>query len=448
MNHWLKFLQAQIARTGLIATLVRGAGAALTVQGINVGLNYLTQVLLARWLGASDYGVLEYVSTVSLMLGFIASLGLPAIVLRFMAEYVAQQDWGRLRGLIWGSWWQTALAGVGLAGLSSVAILIWHQYRPIQILLPLLLSVAMIPLITLMRVQLEMSRGLRRIVLAYAPSLIGFPLLLLLELLIWRSFYPLTSVVTLMLSIAAIGVALTGQLFLFWRGLPPQVHQTRPVYTPIRQWLRLALPLLFIDGSFLLLNQTDTLMIAGFYNSEAVGIYSAAFKTAGWVNFVLAAVNAIAAPMFAALYAQNNRAELQRLVSTIACWIFYPSLLLGLSLMMFAEPVLALFGPEFVTAKWAMMALILGQLVNVGCGSVGYLLNMTGHQNQCALVVGCSALLNVTLNLIGIPLFGILGAALATAISMMVWNIWMNVLVVKYLGVNPSIVAAIKRASS
>lgn len=434
----------QIPSGGLIATFLRGASAALSVQIASVGVGYVTQVLLARWLGATEYGVLEYVTTISLVLGFVASLGLPAIVLRFVAEYRVKQDWARLRGLVIGSWWQTLGAGVILALLGTAVI--WAGASSIPHRAALLWAIWTVPGVALIRVQLETVRGLRRIGLAYAPSLVVLPLLLLLEIVLWRLFYPgyeLSSAVVVALSLLAMLLVLLGQRLLFWRGLPPQVHQAQAVYPALAQWLKLALPLLLIDGSFLVLNQTDTLMLAGLRDSEAVGIYSAAFKTAGWVSFVLIAVNAIAAPMFATLYAEAKLTELQRLVSTIARWMFYPALAVALGLILLAEPVLLLFGPEFTAARWALTALCLGQLVNVGCGSVGYLLTMTGHQNQCARVVGWSALLNLLLNLIGIPLLGTVGAALATAISMAVWNLWMNQLVVKYLGVNPSIWAAL-----
>jgi len=191
------------------------------------------------------------------------------------------------------------------------------------------------------------------------------------------------------------------------------------------------------------LRQTDTLMIGMMVGTSSVGIYAAALETSAWVNFVLLAVNSIAAPMFAALYVEGDRANLQRLAATVARWMFPLALLVSVGLMVFADPILGLFGAEFGAAKPAMLWLIGGQLVNVGAGSVGYLLTMTGHQNQCAIAVGCSAVLNFGLNLVLIPQFGLVGAAIATAICMSVWNLWLHVLVVKHLGIRPSIWAAV-----
>ena len=132
------------------------------------------------------------------------------------------------------------------------------------------------------------------------------------------------------------------------------------------------------------------------------------------------------------------------MTATVARWLFYPSLILAILLIVFADRVLGLFGSEFVAARGEMTVLILGQLVNVGAGSVGYLMKMTGHHNQCAYVFGFSAILNLLLNAILIPFWGIMGAAIATALSMAIWNIWLHQLVVKYLGVKPSIVGTFK----
>lgn len=429
----------------LLKTLVRGAGVALLTQTISVGITYFSQVLFARWMGATQFGVFEYVTTISLVLGFVGGLGLSSVALRFISAYSVQQAWGQLRGVIWGSWWQTALASVGLAILGTGFLWWRHTLSPIDHLTSLILGLWAVPLVALLKLQLEMGRAIRRIGLAYAPSLVVYPALLLLGTVIWVSLQKsLTSAALLGISLWTMLCVLAIQLVFLRRGFVPEIHTAKPVYA-FRQWLQVALPLLFIDGSFMVLNQTDTLMIGAMLNPESVGIYSAAFKTAAWVNFILASVNAIAAPMFAALYAQGKQAELQQLVSTIARWIFYPALTVAIGISLFAEPILGLFGTEFTAAKWAMIVLAIGQLVNVGAGSVGYLLNMTGHHNQCAFVVGCSAVLNLGLNWIGIPQFGILGAAFATAISMSLWNVWLNRLVVKHLSIDPSIVAALRR---
>ena len=434
-------LWKRLQRPSNFTTLLRGAATALLIQTGSISLIYLLQVVLGRWMGAAAYGTYEYVITLATVLAFVAAMGLPGASLRFISEYSVKQDWAHLRGVILGSWAQVAIAS-SLLAIGGTCVLSWmHSNQELDNPIPLILGMWAVPLIALMRLQLEMGRGIKRIALAYVPSLIWHPLLLLLAAYWMQQQQTLTSTSAIGLSLYCLAFVVGIQLLLFQRGLPNAVQQVRPAFAP-RKWLRVSLPLMFIDGSFLILNQTDTLMIGSLLDPAEVGVYSAALKTAAWVNFVLISVNAIAAPMFATLHAQGDRQGLQRLVSVISRCIFFPALLIAGGLVLFAEPILSLFGKEFGAAKLPMMILAIGQLVNVGAGAVGYLLNMTGHQNQCAKVVGCCAILNLFLNWISIPYLGILGAAIATAISMSLWNIWMNALVVKHLGVNPSIVAA------
>ncbi len=420
--------------------LLRGASAALGVQVVALGLDYIARIFLARWMGVEQYGGFEYILNLGMFLAFFASLGLPSAALRFVPQYLASQQWGHLRGLIWGSWLGTAIASLTLAlGATGLAVLLKVERSS-----PLLLGLWLVPLLALTRLQLEMTRATQRMVLAYAPSLIGGPLLLLVGGYGLRRWGTVTREGAIALLAAASTILLIGQLWLFARALSPKLHAAAPIFA-VRQWLGVALPLLFIDGSFVVLNQTDLLMLGSLAGETAVGLYAAALKTAAWVGFVLMAVNATAAPLFSSLYSTGDRSGLQHVVSTVARWMFPVALAVGLGLMLFAQPILALFGPEFTQARGALLVLVLGQWVNVGAGSVGYLLIMTGHHRYCAIAMGTSAVLNVGFNAIGIPLMGIEGAAIATASCTALWNIWLYRAVVHHLGINPSIWGALVR---
>ena len=427
-----KFVKSQ-----LLSSLLRGTAIALAIQLLGIAVTYMMEVLLARWMGAVQYGVYDYVISIGTLLGFIAGLGLPNSLLRFIPEYIVRQDWGKLRGIVWGSWRYVFLSSV-LVALVGVAILVSRdKYNSDVAFTTFLLGLSIIPLQALVRHQREMSRGIKHMTLAYLPFMVMSPLLI-----IAGGFYyqdRLSSNKAIAITCLSLSLVLALQLWIFNRQLPKQCQLTPAIYSR-REWFAVAIPLLFNDSGFVVLSQTDTIMTGAILGSFHVGIYSAAFKTAAGVSFILGAVNAIAAPMFATLYAQEDYEGLQKLTATVARWMFYPTLFFALLLIIFGDRVLGLFGEEFIAARWSMTILILGQLVNVGAGSVGYLMQMTGHHKQCAYVIGCSAILNLILNSILIPTVGIMGAAIATSLTMALWNIWLHQLVVKYLGVQPSII--------
>ncbi|MEL6382463.1 MAG: flippase [Cyanobacteria bacterium J06626_18] len=428
----------------IIAQLLRGAGAALTVQMVSAGVLYSAQVLLARWMGTAAYGIYEYATTISILGAFVAGFGLPTVVLRFIPTYTAKGDWAHLRGLLKSSWQQTLIVSL-LTSLGGTVILL--GLNALQSLgaytIPIGISIWTIPIAALINLQKETIRAFRQIILSYAPSMIMQPLLLTSMAAVWQLHQELTSTIAIVLFLFASVLALTLQWLMFQQHLDVKIRNAKPAYA-VGLWWRVALPLILLGGSHIVLSQMDTLMIGAFLDAEQVGIYSAAAKTSAWVPFILLAVNAVAAPLIASLYAQGDRQGLQQLVSTIAQWMFYPALVTGVGLAVLAEPILQLFGSDFIAARGALVVLILGQLVNVGAGSVGYLMTMTGHQMQSLWVMSISALVNAILNVIGIQVWGIVGAAIATAFSMALWNVWLYVLVVRQLGVRPSILDALR----
>ncbi|HHP7245680.1 MAG TPA: flippase [Elainellaceae cyanobacterium] len=425
-------------------SLAKGAGIALLAQILGVGIGYGTQLLLTRWMGASGYGAYDFAITLGNFTAFLAGFGLPKVLLRFIPVYIITQDWNRLRGIIWGSWWQTCINGLLLAAVGTVLVQRLDAQIGGSYTVLIIAGLWTVPLQALMNLHVEMSRGIERIGLAYMPWLVAWPLLLLLGAIAWRqSGQSLTGISAIALSMGALAIAIGIQLWQFRHHISTKLRSVAPTYD-IRLWLMTALPLIFIDGSSVILNQTDILMLGTLSGTQSVGIYSAALKTASWVSLVLVAVNAIAAPNFAKLYAQGDRQTLQKVVSTVAYWIFIPAFILTLGLILFAVPILHWFGDEFEGARWSLITLAIGQLVNVGSGSVGYLMMMTGHQNQMAQVFAASAVVNLVLNAIAIPHIGILGASLATAFSMSLWNLWLYALVVKHVGVRPSIWAAVR----
>jgi O-antigen/teichoic acid export membrane protein len=95
-----------------------------------------------------------------------------------------------------------------------------------------------------------------------------------------------------------------------------------------------------------------------------------------------------------------------------------------------------MFGPEFPSAQPGLIILVLGQTINVVMGPVALLLVMTGHEREVAVATALSAALNIALNLVMIPAWGLMGTSLAVAISVSVWNILLAVRVRRRLGLH------------
>ena len=103
---------------------------------------------------------------------------------------------------------------------------------------------------------------------------------------------------------------------------------------------------------------------------------------------------------------------------------------------MLGKWVLSFFGADFVNGYMALVVLTVGQVARALFGSVGFLMTMTGHGRETAYVFGLSVVLNIGLNAFLIPPFGMAGAAFATALTTILWNVLLFVYVLNRLGIN------------
>ncbi len=100
-------LRALVARLleGERSALTRLAGTAFLVRAASAVIAYVSQILMARWMGAFEFGIYVYVWTWAVMLGMLAPLGLGSAAQRFLPEYMERSQHGMLKGFLNGGRW-------------------------------------------------------------------------------------------------------------------------------------------------------------------------------------------------------------------------------------------------------------------------------------------------------------------------------------------------------
>ena len=141
-----------------------------------------------------------------------------------------------------------------------------------------------------------------------------------------------------------------------------------------------------------------------------------------FASIILFSINSIVAPKISELFSQENFIELRKIIKTSSKLMFFLTIPVLILILLFSEFILSFFGEQFVSGVLCLNILIAGQLINVLCGSVGYILNMTEHQNVFKWIIIFSVIINIVLNLVLIPSYGIFGAAFASMISLILWN--------------------------
>jgi O-antigen/teichoic acid export membrane protein len=435
-------LRKRIGSRDLLEILVRGASIALLIQVAGNAIGYIAQILLARWLGVAYYGNYTYLITWVQVFTIGALMGMGFGMVRFIPEYSLLQDRERLRGILL---WSRSLVFTAGMVLAAASLLILLLVQPVHTsFLTLLLASLLIPLIALSEVQTQIIRSAKRIGWAYAPPILLLPLLMMaVAVYFLHRMEVLTDTETITATAIALCIIIAVQGIVIHRLFTGLTRNVRAAYD-VRKWFAISIPLLANSVLSVLLLRVDTLVVGFLLGSEEVGIYGAAVKTATIISLGLLAANTIAGPMIASAYTRRDMEGLQDLVSLTTLGSFAISLVIGAGVILFSGPLLEAFGGEFIRARLPLFILIAGQLVNVGSGSVGLLLVLTGYEKQSMFMLGwCTLAASVACFLV-IPSYGITGAAAVSMLGVSLWNIWSYQLVVKNLGIRPSVFFAWK----
>ncbi len=432
----LSKLSGVLRREGNLGSVLRGAGMVMGIRIAGAGIAYGSQVLLARWMGPSEFGIYIYAWTWITLLALLAPIGLTISMVKFIAQYMATKDWGLIAGII--RWSRNFVAGTSLLIAAAGVLFVYLNQSWIaqHYITPFYIAFASLPVFALLALCSGMARGFGWLGLAYSPQYLVRAGLLIVVVGILVAFgSSATAVMVLAVAWLACIVALGAQILIFRRRIPHEVVQSAPAYKrPF--WFRVSVSMFFIDAFSLILYNTDVVMVGMLLPPDRVAIYNAALRTATLVSFIHDGVVALAASRFSAMFAQNKRRELQSLVRGIILLTLCMSLGVAAVLIGFGHTILGLFGPEFQAGYPVLVVLIMGHLVLWSFASLGEVLNMTGNEKATAIVFGCAALVNLVLNAILIPRYGLIGAAFATATSMALITLPVMVLAWRRLGIS------------
>ena len=187
--------------------------------------------------------------------------------------------------------------------------------------------------------------------------------------------------------------------------------------------VKYSLPVLISNSMLLLIQWIDIIILGYFETSNTVGIYSVVMKISLFSSVILFSINSIVASEFSRLYSLDKMVDLRVLIRKSSKIIFFITIPVLILIVYFSKSILGYFGYEFIMANKTLYILVAGQFINVLCGSVGYILMMTEKQNIFKNIMIFTTSVNIILNIVLIPKYGINGAAIASSISLILWNV-------------------------
>jgi len=277
------------------------------------------------------------------------------------------------------------------------------------------------------------------IVRAQIPDLVLRPLgVIAVVMVLWFSGFVVSGrdamVITVVVSL--LGVALS----MVWlkKSFPARVWHAPRIFQRL-EWRKISTPLLFVSGANLLLTQIDILMLGVLQSTDQSGVYAIASRLSAMSIFATIALASFGAPLVAELYSQNKLDDLARISKTMARVAFAFLVPAVTVLVLFGEYILNLFGAAFAEAYLPLLILIGGQVLAACFGASAVILTMTAHEKIAARILMLSVVGNVVLNAAFIPLYGMMGAAIATALTLAFPIVIMSFIVRSRLGINSTI---------
>jgi O-antigen/teichoic acid export membrane protein len=396
-----------------------------------VAASYLFKIYLARVLGAEALGVYALGMTAGGLVSIAGVAGAAQTASRFVAAYLSSGQTRKLGRFLWFGAIALLVTNVVVGCLMVlarrlIAFRIYHTPALARYMHFFAAIMVLGALTTFLGHALAGYKDVaRRTVIT---NFIGTPATMLFSVALLSLGLGLWGYLTAQVLSALLMLVLLARAV--WKLTPKTARHPTPERGTVRsplfepEVISFGAILIAMQALEFLSGQTDRIMLGIYLNAREVGIYSVAASMVAFVGLFLQSLNQIFAPTIAELYTKHEHDLLQRLYQTLTKWSFALTIPLALGIVIFATPLMGIFGRDFREGWPVLVIATVGQLVSCGVGSVGFLLLMSDQQNRMVRAQAITVCLALALNFLLIPRWGIVGAAVASGAT----NISLNLL--------------------
>ncbi|HEX9349020.1 MAG TPA: oligosaccharide flippase family protein [Gemmatimonadales bacterium] len=379
--------------------------------------SFLTQMLLARSLAATRYGVYSYVLAWVNFAVLLSKLEFDSAALRYVAAYEGTGRDGLLAGFLRFGWRAVAWTAGSIALIGGSVAWLWRAHLPAGASDTILAAMVLMPLTALLSYSSSILQGLRRVPQAQLPQAVLRPVLFGAALLVMVSVLnrqPSAGSAVALNAFATV-IAFGLSLFLVARAVPRAVKNAALMFEP-KAWMSTVRGLMIIAlGQLVLSYQTDVLVVGTLLGARDAGLYSAASGLTAVLALAANGISFVVFPIISQLSARGSHHELQRLVVRTVQGSMAVTIPAAILLCAAGPLVLHWYGPSFAGAAPVLFLLTAGWVAGLTVGGLAsFLLIASGHERIASRVAIFIAAFNLTLSLILTPLFGLVGAAVAT----------------------------------
>jgi O-antigen/teichoic acid export membrane protein len=390
------------------------------VLGMIAGL--LISIFLASTLGPEGLGVVDFSNKFGMILLILTMFGFQNVIIKLVAIAKGKLDnYGIVTvlktSLVFNGILSLCIACIGAIALPFI-LDIWSDNHDLYI--PLLIVFVMLIPQTISRVYGSALNGYGKIWQANLVNQTLSVLLVGLGLLIYWNLNISFTPVSVLLLYAISRIILAVVVKVFWNQTFKSKLKGQFNFKPM---FKMAKPLLLVTGTGVIASNADVIMLGMLGTFKDVGIYSVAARLALLTSFFLQVTNAAISPKLASLFNESKIIEMRLMVQRVSIALTIVALLFVIFFVTLGQWLLGFWGVEFQEAYWVLIILVIGQFLNISTGCSGMILIMCGFEKIHGYLSLVAVILNIILNVLLISSYGALGAAFATAITVVIENI-------------------------
>ena len=378
---------------------------------------YLYIALLARWVGVEYLGIYSLANAIMLIGEVIAKMGLETGIMRFVSRLEPKTEKFQIQKIIQSSLKMTGIFSISVSILlASIAWLLVSFFKGGPLLHTVIIVYAFtIPFNAITLVSAFATQGFKLLKYKVFTTQFLNPTVLLLGMVISYCFISKES--TIMLPMAVTGVLGFITMFVILKNISG-VELTGTLSAQFnKELLVYSIPLMFVTILQTCMHWMDIIMLGYFGDTSVVGLYHPAARTAGLLQALLISFISIYSPMMSQLHGKGDVEGMSRLYKLVTRWLITFSIPISLVFILYPAKVMLLFGPDYIESASVLVLLTIATFVQATLGSAGPILSMSGYTRLVFWNSLGAFILNIVLNIILIPKFGIIGAAWATLIS-------------------------------
>lgn len=401
--------------------LIKSSALSFLMNIGGVVLNFLFALVAGNYCGSKEWGKYSLCLTVLNVVGVLSRIGLDMVIIRISAEE-HEKNIGRLKDAFIKSFYIILSASIFIFCLlfffsDFIAERIFNK-PGISYQLKII-ALAILPL-NLMFLNSESLKGIKHPVASSFFHNVCILLFSLPALLLALSFWKKESITESYVFAVIVSWAISN---IIWIKFIPFFKIIREKWISYKAILKQGFPLMLSNSLITLMIWTETLMLGIFRTEAEVGVYNVAFRISLLLIIPLGAVCAVTAPEFAIYNSKKDLKGLQNTLDKANRIIFWTTIPAVLIIALFSTQLLGIFGKEFTGGSISLIFLTVGRFFYTLCGTRGIILPMLGKQNVEQYISFSIVIIDIVLNLIFIPLWGINGAALSTMITTIIWTI-------------------------